>query len=112
MIVTVTEKTTITNPFYLIHFESVATSKNAFFISSNISNSTDRFDEFVISPTDIETLDEGTYNYYIYAQLSDTNLDPSLSDELTESGLMTIQYTDYLNSKEYDTTENYKQYNG
>jgi hypothetical protein len=45
------------------------------------------FDEGV---TDAKTLEVGEHEYKIYAQISSNNLNPSLADELVETGLLKV----------------------
>lgn len=86
-----TDNTTVENPTYLFIFESNQTGETYAVILDDLATEeeTDRFNKFTL----IEGSDDpengevilgvtGTYNVYIYAQSSTTNLDPDLADEL------------------------------
>ena len=45
------------------------------------------FDEGV---SDAKTLEVGEHEYKIYAQISSNNLNPSLADELVETGILKV----------------------
>ena len=93
---TLSEKTTISNAYYLFAFESDQTKETYYVIGSETLNSK-RINLFTI----IEGADDpvngslilgntGFYHYTIYAQTSSTNLDPSLADETVEIGKMKL----------------------
>ena len=87
LIVTVTELTTISPVNYLFQLIHEQSFLEYFCILSNVSTSTERFDEFVITDGVDVILDyDGYYTYNIYQQASSVNLDPLLSDGLVETG--------------------------
>lgn len=82
---------TIDNPTYLFYFVSPNGKKSAF-ILANESDHTSRYDQFtfVEGSSQAKTLEAGSYDYFIYAQESTTNLNPELADELIEEGLAMV----------------------
>ncbi len=94
---TLTEKTTISNPTYLFEFISDQTKLKYYVISSDTSVSKNRINIFSIEegvndPTNGKLIlgNVGFYQYVIYAQSSTTNLDPDLADEIVERGKMKL----------------------
>jgi len=109
--VTVTEKVTISSPYYLFVFTSDITKQEVVFLQSNSSIHQDRYDEFLITETSGTTnyssgvvtfLPVGSWTYQIYEQASSTNLDPTLTGGLLESGM----------AKVIGTNETYSRYTG
>ena len=96
---TLSEKTTISDPTYLFSFVNSTTKIAKNFICPIISTS-ERGQEFNIEEVSAGTEDlldgkvklvtNGTYDYYIYAQSSTTNLVVADADELVEQGRMVI----------------------
>jgi hypothetical protein len=93
MLVTVTEKVTITNPFYLIHFKDMVTSYETSFLITNTSQHTERYDEFTFTEgsTSAKTLNIGEYVYTIYAQTSNSNTNINNADEEVERGIAVVR---------------------
>lgn len=98
------EKTTIVNPTYLWEFYNVASKTYVYCISTDISTTVERYNEFVITETGSTTpvplngevsLVAGDYEYTIYEQTSTTNLDPT--------GLNIVEQGD---ATSYDSTIN------
>lgn len=100
-VLTLTEKTTISNPTYLFSFESI---ENEFknFIATDISSYTDRYNQFVITEVgtngtedlyngEVILLPTGFWKYTIYAQDSTGNLLPANADEIVETGKVLVQ---------------------
>lgn len=96
---TLSEKTTITDPTYLFSFINQTTKDAKNFICNSTSD-TDRGQHFNIVEVgsgtedllngEIKLLSNGTYNYYIYAQSSTSNLNPDDANEMVESGIVII----------------------
>jgi hypothetical protein len=84
-VVTVTERTTLTAPvYYLLEFKRELTNESFYCIAQNLSQDTDRYDQFDITETDMPnplnaeiTLEKGDYSYTIYQQDSAINLLPA-----------------------------------
>jgi len=102
VIVTLRELTTIDNPFYLFEFISDDTNVSKLFTTANISTNINRYDEFNIELTSgaedllngvIKLPLKGFYQYNIYSQVSETNLDLSNVTGLVESGKVYINDT-------------------
>ena len=97
VVLTLTEKTTINAPTYLFRFVNKQTNVEYVCIQSDTSVFKSRYNKFTIttqSTTPNPLLGQlrlslgDEYEYYIYAQVSTTNLDYKLSNEMVESGLM------------------------
>jgi len=93
--VTLTEKTTLASPYYLVVFNNLATNELVYAICPDTSTQTTRYNLLTIieSNTSIPLsgqvkLVEGTYQYKIYEQTSSSNLNPALSTSLVETGLL------------------------
>ena len=97
VVLTLTEKTTINAPTYLFRFVNKQTNVEYVCIQSDTSVFKSRYNKFTITTQTttpnpllgqlkLSLGDE--YEYYIYAQVSTTNLDYKLSNEKVESGLM------------------------
>ena len=74
VVVTLTENSTVTNPYYLFQFTNQSSNVNYYFIASDVSNFKERYNEFNVTERfDANTLngevslgEEGFYNYDIY----------------------------------------------
>lgn len=93
---TLTEKVTISNPYFLFEFTKDMTDVSYYVICADTSTETQRYNLFSITeggndPTNgnITLGLEGFYKYNIYEQASSTNLDPS-GLTLVESGKMKL----------------------
>ena len=102
VVVTLSEKISISSPNYLFEFINNQTQQKYYCIQSDTSLYPDRYNKFNIvvkttTPTplsgeiNIPLGDEYTYN--IYEQVSSTNLNPALSGNVVENGLMTYDKT-------------------
>lgn len=102
VVLTLTEKTTINAPTYLFRFVNKQTNVEYLCISADTSVYKTRYNKFTITTQNttpnpllgqlkLSLGDE--YEYYIYAQVSTTNLDYKLSNEMVESGLMRYDKT-------------------
>lgn len=98
VIVTLTEKVTISNPYFLFKFENQQTKQLYYCISADTSSYTDRYNQFSIiekvNPTltagEIRLASEGFYNYTIYEQVSSSNLDPANATGIVEKGIAKV----------------------
>jgi hypothetical protein len=109
---TLSEKTTIANPIYLFSLTHRLTNTAYNFILTDTSAYVERYNEFAITEGTTVTLDAGEYQYKIYAQTSSVNVDPALSNELVEEGIVKVdfevlrnEYTVTLNEKIYEIEE-------
>lgn len=122
VIFTLSEKTTIVNPYYLFEFISQDTNISKIFTAADISTSKARYNEFNIElTTGAEDLLNGVvnlplkgfYDYKIYSQASDTNLDINNVSELVEVGRIYIEDTAQPIKEVYDAGQKTKTvYNG
>ena len=106
---TLTEKTTVSNPTYLFSLTHRLTNVAYNFILTDTSSYVERYNAFELTEGTTVTLDAGEYIYKIYAQTSPTNVNPELADELVEEGMVKVdfdvtrtQYTVTLNEKIYE----------
>lgn len=98
VVVTVTEKTTISNPKYLFVFLHSLTKTQNTCITADTSQYIDRYNRFLITESTTQSRLTGTlslpyagqWEYTIYAQTSTTNLDPTAADEIVETGICTV----------------------
>lgn len=94
---TVSEKTTITDAYYLFTLVHDQTKLTKSFIGNKISSNI-RYDEFIIEENDTEdlvngivTLElKGSWSYTIREQASSTNLDPTASGNIVEIGIAKV----------------------
>jgi len=98
VIVTLTEKVTISNPYFLFKFENQQTKQLYYCIGTDTSSYTDRYNQFAIiekvnpTPTagEIRLASEGFYNYTIYQQASSSNLNPDNASGVVEKGIAKV----------------------
>jgi hypothetical protein len=90
--VTLTEKVTIANPYFLFSMKCRQTDAYKNFILTDVSTAKERYNKFLFDEgaTDNTTLEVGEHEYRIYAQISSNNLNPSLADELVEIGILKV----------------------
>lgn len=105
---TLTEKTTISNPTYLFSLTHRLNNAQYNFILTDISAYIERYNEFEITEGTTVTLDAGEYLYEIYAQSSPSNLDPALANELVEQGIVKVDFE--VTRTQYSVTINEKIY--
>ena len=115
---TLTEKTTITDANYLFQFTSDQTKEDYFLICQDLATTEQkkRFNLFDITEGVDDPLNSkiilgltGRYHYYIYEQVSDTNLDPT-GLTIVERGIMTLKGTQDSNYISYEFDVKYKVY--
>ena len=96
---TLTEKCTLTSPYYLFVFQSDETRDLYKFIAADTSTYPKRYNLFAIVETDsspdplageIELPLVGFYKYKVYEQTSSTNLDPALATGIVEVGKVQV----------------------
>jgi len=98
VVLTLTEKTTLTNPEYLFSFENDSTRDFKYFIAQDISEFPERFNKFLIEESSTEDLlngkvqlePNGFWTYVIYEQESSTNLNPALATGIVEKGKVKV----------------------
>lgn len=105
---TLTEKVTIANPYFLFAFTHRLTNEVTTVILSDISIHKERYNEFAVVEGSTFTLDAGEFEYQVYAQTSPSNLSPALANELVESGILKVEFD--VTRTYYEVTLNEKIY--
>ena len=99
VVLTLTEKSTLTSPDYLFVFTNDQTEVEYCFIAADTSLYPERYNKFTITETSTnpDTLDGEVelpilkfYKYTIYEQNSSTNLDPDLATGVVEVGKVEV----------------------
>jgi hypothetical protein len=106
--VTLTEKVTIANPYFLFAFTHRVTNELTTVILTDISTQKERYNKFAVIEGTTFDLDAGEFEYVIYAQTSAVNLSPALADEEVESGVLKVEFD--VTRTSYEVTLNEKIY--
>lgn len=99
-VLTLSEKTTIANPYYLFVFINRVTNTEVAVILTDVSPFKERYNAFNVEEGETFTLDACEHLYNVYAQTSSTNLNPTLANEIVEIGLLKVNEI-YSNPVEY-----------
>jgi hypothetical protein len=100
LVFTLTEKVTLSNPYYLFSFKHQVLMSSVNFIASDVSSFPTRFNKFLITETTgtvnltsgIVSLPEtGFYEYSIYEQTSSSNLNTDNATGLLEIGMVKVE---------------------
>lgn len=113
-LVTLSESTTIVNPYYLFVFTNITTKdtiKTVVNSASDISEYPDRINIFSISISLFSSAKAGQWYYEVYEQDSAVNVDPT-GLNMVECGKMLLLPSSQLNKQGYDPTTTYKGYAG
>lgn len=109
IILTLTEKQTLTSPNYLFVFENRSTNTDVKFVKLNnadISQYKERYNQFsIVVNSYFNTSLNGQYTYTVYEQASPSNLDPT-GLNLLETGIMELEGTT-ISFTEYETTSTF-----
>jgi hypothetical protein len=113
IVLTLTEKATLTSPNWLFIFKSRVTNETVSFVvlgNSDLSNYTDRFNSFnIVVNTNFATKTSGEYTYTIYEQASSSNTNPANATGIVEVGQMTLKdATDFSFTSYTNATNTYK----
>lgn len=115
-VVTLTERVSINNPYFLFVFEHVTTKQVFKFVlnsANDLSAYPDRFNQFQINvPTLMPSAPEGDYRYSVYEQASSSNTDVSLTGALLEVGQMKMDVLPDRTYTKYNQSQSFKVYNG
>ena len=87
---TLKEAQTLTSPNYLMRFVQRTTNDEVAFVlrsSDDVSPYPERYQKFLIDVDQRFCGQVGEYQYYIYEQASQSNLDPDLAGALLEQGI-------------------------
>lgn len=101
VILTLTEKVTISNPIFLFGLSSIQTNATVFFIAQDVSQYKERYNKFTwtikTNPNnnagEFELPIEGLYSYKVY-QLSTPSLTPPNNAVILEVGNVQFGYTE------------------
>lgn len=100
LIFTLSEKVTLTNPYYLFSFKHQVLMSSVNFIASDVSGFPTRYNKFLITETTgtfnltsgvVSLPETGFYEYAIYEQTSSSNLDISNTSGLLEIGMVKVE---------------------
>ena len=100
LIFTLSEKVTLTNPYYLFSFKHQVLMTSVNFIASDVSGFPTRYNKFLITETTgtvnltsgvVSLPETGFYEYAIYEQTSSSNLDISNTTGLLEIGMVKVE---------------------
>ena len=100
LIFTLSEKVTLTNPYYLFSFKHQVLMSSVNFIASDVSGFPSRYNKFLITETTgtvnltsgvVSLPETGFYEYAIYEQTSLSNLDVSNTTGLLEIGMVKVE---------------------
>jgi hypothetical protein len=112
VIVTLTEKQTLTSPNYLFYFINRTSNDVVAFVKLNNTDTSaykDRFNKFSINATTFFTNKlSGEWTYYIYEQASTSNLNPDLATSLLETGILRLSDSTTFEFTEYETNNTFK----
>lgn len=111
LVFTLSEKVTLTNPYYLFSFKHQVLMSSVNFIASDVSGFPTRYNKFLITETTgtvnltsgvVSLPETGFYEYAIYEQTSSSNLDVSNTTGLLEIGMVKVEsnlpiYNEYDN---------------
>ena len=107
---TLSEKATLSNPFYLFVFQSDITKDYTRKVIADTSTYQRRYNRFEITEgTDITFNPTGFYHYKIYEQTSSTNTDETQSTGLVEVGKLKVVGAETTHAK-HVKTRTYKAY--
>lgn len=116
IIVTLTEKVTIVEPYYLFRFIHVLTKDEVTVIKAtadDLSAYPDRYNKFNINPSVVFALKQpGEWFYKVYQQDNNSNTDPDATDGMIEQGKLMLDRATDFSFTEYETATAYKVYNG
>ena len=102
LIFTLSEKVTLTNPYYLFSFKHQVLMSSVNFIASDVSGFPTRFNKFLITETTgsvnltsgvVSLTETGFYEYAIYEQTSSSNLNVANVTGLLEIGMVKVEST-------------------
>ena len=102
LVFTLSEKVTLTNPYYLFSFKHQVLMSSVNFIASDVSGFPTRFNKFLITETTgsvnltsgvVSLPETGFYEYAIYEQTSSSNLNLANVTGLLEIGMVKVEST-------------------
>lgn len=99
---TLTEKVTIANPYFLFVFVNRLTNSETAVILTDVSQYKERYNQFNVIEGTTFTLDPCEHLYQVYEQSSSTNLNP-LNATLIEVGILKVTEI-FTGQTEYNPT--------
>lgn len=111
VILTLTEKQTLTSPNYLFRFTNRTTGSEVVFVKTNASDSSAykyRFNQFsIITSGYFSNQPSGEWLYYIYEQASATNRDHTKATGLLEEGIMRLNDSESFTYTQHEPENTY-----
>lgn len=111
MILTLTEKQTLTTPNYLFRFTNRTTYSEVTFVKTNASDTSAfkyRFNEFsIVTSTYFSNQPSGEWLYYVYEQASATNKDYTKATGLLEEGIMRLNESTVFEYTQHEPENTY-----
>lgn len=91
--VTATEKVTLSPPYYFLLSLNNREERDITYniLVTDLSSFPTRYNQFNITTAQSANWEKGEYKYTIYAQSSAVNTDPTLANEVVESGVLKIK---------------------
>jgi hypothetical protein len=113
IVLTLTEKATLTSPNWLFIFKSRVTNETVSFVvlgSADLSSYKERFNSFnIVVNTHFANKTSGEYTYTIYEQTSTSNTNPTNATGIVEVGQMNLKdATDFSFTSYTNTPNTYK----
>lgn len=112
LIVTLTEKQTLSAPNYLFYFINRSDNDTVAFVKLNNTDTSaykDRFNKFSINAsTYFNNTLAGEWTYYIYEQANTSNVNPDLATSLLETGILRLDDSTTFEFTEYETNNTFK----
>lgn len=111
VILTLTEKQTLTSPNYLFRFTNRTTGAEVVFVKTNASDTSAykyRFNQFsIITSGFFSNQPSGEWLYYIYEQASPTNRDYTKATGLLEQGIMRLNESESFAYTQHEPENTY-----
>jgi hypothetical protein len=112
LIVTLTEKQTLSAPNYLFYFINRTSNDVVAFVKLNATDTSahkDRYNKFSVNATTyFNNKLAGEWTYYIYEQASTSNVNTDLATGLLETGILRLNDSTTFEFTEYETTNTFK----
>lgn len=116
LIMTLTELVSLTDPYFLFVFTHITTKDQVIFLKFSDDDESDhpeRYNQFTINPAVLFAgKGPGFWQYTVYEQASDTNLDPAAAGGILEWGELIIDRAADFAFTKYDSPTSFKTYNG
>jgi hypothetical protein len=111
VILTLTEKQTLTTPNYLFRFVNRTTGAEINFVKTNASDVSQykyRFNQFsVVTSSYFSNSPSGEWLYYVYEQTSATNKDETKATGMLEQGIMRLNESDAFEYTQHEPENTY-----